>query len=454
MLPDNVLLEIFYFYRDDPFYDIYFRWRWKTLTQVCRRWRHVVFGSPRRLDLRIVCTNRTPISRLLDIWPPFPIIVFHLPIPRCSAVGEGGVENIIAALKCCDRISGIHMYNVRGPVLENLVPVLHEPLPVLTHFSLKSHDDSVPVLPETLLGGFAPRLQSFVLDGIPFPTFPKFILRFTHIVLLHLLEIPSSGYISPEVMATCLAALPNLKYLSIGFRSPPSRLLESSPPHLTRAALPGLSCLAFSGVSEYFEDFVARIETPHLTCLNIGFFMDLIFDIPRLCNFIDRTEGLKPFDQARIQFSGQEIEIVLGSSTQFKLGIRCERPDWQLSSMTQIFDQQLALLHHVERLEICELPGRIPEWRDDPDMDPSQWLELFRLFVTAQGLHVSEGLVSPVARALQDLTGKMAAEVVPVLQTLFLEGLQPSGPVDEAMKSFATARKLSHQPVVIQRWER
>jgi len=370
-------------------------------------------------------------------------------MPPCPVVDRDSVENIIAALECCDRISGIHMYNIRGPVLEKLVPVLHEPLPVLTHFSLSSHDESVPVLPETFLGGFAPRLQSFVLMGIPFPSLPKIILHFTHIVLLHLLEIPSSGYISPEVMATCLAALPNLKYLSIGFRSPPSRLLQSSPPHLTCAALPDLSCLAFSGVSEYFEDFVARIDTPHITCLNIGFFMDLIFDVPRLCNFIDRIEGLKPFNQARIEFSGREIEIVLGSSIQFKLGIRCERPDWQLSSMTQIFNQQLLLLYHVEQLEICELPGRIPEWRDDPDMDSSQWLELFRLFVAARSLHVSERLVSPVARALQDLTGQMATGVLPVLRTLFLEGLQSSGPVHEAMKSFATARHLSHQPVVI-----
>ena len=94
------------------------------------------------------------------------------------------------------------------------------------------------------------------------------------------------------------------------------------------------------------------------------------------------------------------------------------------------------------------------EWKDDPDMESSQWLELFRLFVAAQSLHVSERLVSPVARALKDLTGQTATEVLPLLRTLFMEGLQPSGRVHEAMKSFTNARQLSHQPVVIQRWER
>jgi len=457
LLPDNVLLETFHFYKNGlEFSDgiAYPRgWTWETLTHVCRRWRHVVFGSPRRLDLRLVCTSKTPSSRLLDIWPPFPIIV-SLP-PQYRVVDENGMENLIAALECRDRISEIRLLDVSGPVIEKLVTVLPGSLPVLTDFVLTSTDESVPVLPETFLGGFAPRLQLFQLTGIPFPSFPKFILCFTHIVQLYLVKIPSSGYISPEVMATCLTALPNLKYLSIDFRSPPPHLLQLHPPHLTRAALPALMFLFFSGVSEYFEDFVARIDTPRLTGLGIAFFMDLIFDIPQLRNFIDRTGGIKPFNGAEIQFSGQVIGIDFGppplplGRPPFWLEIRCERPDWQLSSMTQIFSQQLPLLSHVEQLRFSSFG-----WKEVPDMDSSQWLELFRLFVAAQSLHVSEGLVSPVAGALQDLTEQMATEVLPVLRTLALEGLQSSGPVHEAIKSFATARQLSHQPVVIQRWER
>ena len=451
VLPDNVLLETFHFYKDDtPDYPT-FSWRWKTMTQVCRRWRDVVFGSPLRLDLQLVCTGTTPVSRLLDIWPPFPITVY-LPYPR-SVLDENGVENIIAALQCRDRISNILIYEIRGPELEKLVNVLHEPLPLLTRFSLRSSDESVPVLPETFLGGSAPRLRTFVLRGIPFPSFPKFILHFTHITYLHLFDIPNSGYISPKVMATCLAALPHLFGFSIGFRSPPSGLLQLSPPHFTRVTLPALSELDFSGASEYFEDFVARIDTPRLTWFRTVFFMDLIFDIPRLRNFIDGTEGLKPFNQARIEISGQAIEIVFDAPIRFELEIRCERPDWQLSSMTQIFSQQLPLLSHVEQLELCESRRGDLEWKDDPDMDSAQWLELFRLFVAVQSLYVTEGLVSPVARALQDLTPHTATEVLPVLQTLFLEELQPSGPVHEAMKPFDTARQLSQQPVLIQRWE-
>ena len=458
VLPDNVLLEIFHFYKDDALNspDLSLTWRWTPLTQVCRRWRHVVIGSPRRLDLRLVCTMTTPVSRLLDIWPPFPITVY-LPYPR-SVLDENGVENIISALECRDRISNIIIYMIRGPDLEKLVNVLHEPLPVLTTLLLwsRSSDEPVPVLPETFLGGPAPRLQDFRLWGIPFPSFPKFILHCTHIADLSLNDIPNSGYISPKVMATCLVALPHLKFLTIGFRSPPSGLLQLSPPHLTRAALPALSFLAFSGASEYFEDFVARIDTPRLTSLRTTFFMDPTFDIPRLRNFIDHTEGLKSFNQAAITFLDclVRIEFGPGSSPQFRLEIICERLDWQLSSITQIFSEQLPLLSHVERLELDEFSGIGFEWKDDPDIDSAQWLELFRLFVAAQSLHVSETLVSSVARALQDLKEQTATEVLPVLQTLFLEGLQPSGPGHEAIKSFDTARQLSQQPVLIQRWER
>ena len=143
------------------------------------------------------------------------------------------------------------------------------------------------------------------------------------------------------------------------------------------------------------------------------------------------------------------ISVVLGSPTRFRLEIRCERPDWQLSSITQIFSEQLPLLSHVEQLEL----SKDLESQDDPDTDSSQWLELFHLFVAAQTLYISKILVSPISRALQDLTGQSATEVLPMLQSLFVEGFEPSGPVHEAMKPFVTARQLSHQPVVIEQWE-
>ena len=81
-------------------------------------------------------------------------------------------------------------------------------------------------------------------------------------------------------MAACLAALPTLQLLNIGFRSPLSHPPQTTlPPHIC-IVLPGLTQLVFRGISEYFEDFIAQIDAPLLRELDITLFMDLIFEIP------------------------------------------------------------------------------------------------------------------------------------------------------------------------------
>jgi hypothetical protein len=257
-------------------------------------------------------------------------------------------------------------------------------------------------------------------------------------------------------MVTCLAALPNLKDLHIGFQSPLSRPPQITPPPRTRLVLPALTQLSFLGVSEYFEDFVAQIDTPLLNSLLVTFFMDLIFDIPRLRHFVGRAERLEPLNQAVMEFHDGTIWI--GDSDRihrFKLEIRCERPDWQLSSMAQIFGQQLPLLSHVERLKVIfQYRHSNIKWINNPDMDPSLWLELFHLFISLQHLYVSKELVPPVAAALQQLREGRTMEVLPALHSLFLERLEPSGPVPEGIQSFVAARQLSYHHIAVQKWER
>jgi hypothetical protein len=454
MLPDNVLIEIFDVYRKDIIIYAHwiYTWKFQALIQVCRRWRSVIFGSPLRLDLRVVCTDTTPTRTSLDIWPPFPISI------SCRyRVDEKSVENVIAAIKLGhDRISHISIEYINGSALDKLAAAMEQPLPTLKCCCLGLSEDSQsePVLPETFLGGSAPQLEYFDLNGIRFPTFPQFILSSTHIQSLSIYDMPHSGYISPNAMAACLAALPNLEDLYIGFRSPLSRPPQTTPPPRTRIVLPAVTQLFFCGVSEYFEDFVAQIDTPLLNRLNVMFFMDLIFDIPQLRHFIGRAERLEPLDQATMEINDRVIWIRDSDRLprRFKLQILCERPDWQLSSMVQIFGQQLPLLSHIKELEIFQLQYANIEWIDNPDMDTSQWLELFHLFIVLQRLYVSAKLVAPVAAALQELTEGRTMEVLPALHSLFLEGLEPSGPVPEGIKSFVAARQLSDHHVAVQSW--
>jgi hypothetical protein len=367
-------------------------------------------------------------------------------------VDEKSVENVIAAVEHGhDRISHISINNINGSELEKLAAAMQQPLPTLKYLRLRSYVTSAPQLPETFLGGSAPLLEYFKLSGIPFPTFPRFILSSTHIRYLTISNIPHSGYISPNAMVACLAALPNLEHLAIGFDSPLSRPPQITPPPRTRIVLPALTRLIFRGVSEYFEDFVTQIDTPLLSELLVTFFMDLIFEIPQLRHFIDRAQRLKPFDRARMDFYDGDINIGVGL---FELQIQCERPDWQLSSMVQIFGQQLPLLSHVEQLEIIQYTQADIEWIDNPDMDSSLWLELFHLFIAVQSLYVSAELVAPADATLQELTEERTMEVLPSLHSLFLEGLEPSGPVPEGIKSFVAARQLSAHHVAVQSWNR
>jgi hypothetical protein len=146
-------------------------------------------------------------------------------------------------------------------------------------------------LPNSFLGGFAPRLEVVNFFHLPFSGLPKLLLSATHFVDLRLYDIPHPGYISPDAMVAALSTLPSLKYLSIGFKSPEScpDLETRRLPPSTRSVLPALKSFAFKGASEYLEDLVTDIDALQLNKLEITFFNDIVFDTPQLIQFISRT---------------------------------------------------------------------------------------------------------------------------------------------------------------------
>jgi hypothetical protein len=263
-LPDDALLEIFNRYREDQLY--FFTWWWETLAHVCRRWRRIVFESPKHLHLLLACNGNTPTTTALDTWPPLPIAITCFP---WHARTEEGVENIVAALICRDRVSEITLDGLKDSALERFAAVMQEPIPALTHLRLSSRDQTALVLPESFLGGSAPRLRSFALVGISFPTFSSFALSARHLLSLRLWDIPDAGYISPERVAICLVELPNLEAISIGFLPSRPRLFQTSPPPPTRIILPSLTYFAFRGHSGYLEDLKARIDIPSINELEL-----------------------------------------------------------------------------------------------------------------------------------------------------------------------------------------
>lgn len=449
IFPDLALLGIFESYVDEA------RQGWCTLAHVCRKWRNVVLGSPLRLDLRLYCTARTPVREMLDIWPPLPIVI------GANGHEKWGVDNILAALEHNDRICTIDLWHIPRSLLEKVLEAMRDPFPALTFLQLYPGNETAPVVSASFLGGSAPHLKTLKLNGIPFPALPKLLLSATHLVDLDLWRIPYSGYISPEAMVTCLSMLTRLKSLFIGFESPryPPHLNSRCPPPPTRTVLPVLTKLWFKGVGDYLEDLVARINAPLLNNLRIIFFLQLVFDTPELTQFIGRTPKLKAHGEAHVFFRDRNISVTLPQSGPetidgaLQLEISCTQSDWQLSSLAQVCKSTFprTFIPAVERVYFRS--GSWPlRWQDD--MEKSQWLELFHPFTAVKGLYISQEFAPLIVPAVQELVGERVTEVLPSLQTLFLEETHASGPFQETIGNFVSARQHTKHPIVVSRWER
>jgi hypothetical protein len=476
ILPGDVLLEIFDFYVD-PTRKYDGLEAWCTLVHVCRKWRNIVLESPLRLNLRIRCYPATPTrsrqekSRLrkvrgrvktallvatsmrekLDIWPALPIALEQYDKYWGST---WGVVNVAAVLEQNNRICQIGLFDVPTSQMEVILAAMHKPFPVLTDLRLESDDQTGSVDPGSFLGGSAPCLRYLQLDYIPFPGLPKLLFSATHLTDLRLFHISHSGYISPEAMVSCFSALTRLESFFLHFRSPESFPVREHrrPPPPTHTLLPALTQLSFYGISEYLDDLVVRIDTPLLDHLKTNFFY-FIPDTVQLVQFIDRTPKLKAHNEAHMFF--YKLGVHLKFPQQFVKGLEIlyKVVDWQVLSVAQVFTSSPshAFSATVERLYICD---NYASWEGDIRVEENHWLELLRPFTSVKSLYLSRVIVPRIAPALQELIGERVAEVLPALQTLFLEDSNLSGPVQEAIELFVSGRQFSSHPVAVSHWER
>ncbi|KAI0289335.1 hypothetical protein BC826DRAFT_612084 [Russula brevipes] len=412
VLPDDVLLDIFDFYVDEGLRVQ----AWHTLVHVCRRWRNLVFASPRRLDSQLLCKDRTPVRKLLGIWPAFPMQIhsFGSESPKC-------VDNIVAALEHPDRVLRIKLGNVRKSAMERFSAVMQVPFPELTHLDMWSYDE-LPVLPEAFLGGSIPRLRFLSLERISFPPVGRLLLSASHLTFLSLLYLPPSRYISPDAMAASLFSLTSLETLRLGFRSPQSRPDRPSLLPPTRVIVPVLASLSFSGSREYLEDLVARIDAPLLYHFDITFFLDPIFDltfflnftfdIPHFSHFLGRATELN-FDAACVVLDHFSISLKFDEPHGSKLQIRCGRIDRQISSMALVCAQLSPLLSRTEQLYLLSNYFDLATEGGD-DIEFTQFLlELFQPFYSLRSLYIMKSLLPFVVPALRPLAGERATDVLP-----------------------------------------
>ena len=466
MLTGDVLLDIFVFYRNNHDYSLRLVWEWDLLAHVCRKWRQIIFESPHRLNLQILCTHKTPVMKNLGIWPAFPLVIdYNYSYSRAT-------DNVIAALGHPDRVCYVKL-TVTDSQLAPMAALMLERFPLLTHLYIYSEDRSAPVFTTEFLGGSAPRLQELGLSGISYPALPRLLLSASGLVTLRLHNISAIGYISPETVVRCLAALPQLETLIVGFRasyrpslSDPfdstsffSSLTASSPDSLSdqilpplvtqKIVLPALTDFQFKGGFDYLEDIIPHIDCPRLEDITIEClyqYEDL--EVARLSKFIDRSVG--PFSHAYVSLLSSRLAFNLDRHANHKgwgrhtdgTSISFAMAESHVFEMTQVLSQFSVAFSTIIHLELkVKVKVFIEESTSNVD-----WLHLLRQFPAMQMLYVSREHARVIALALEDIKAEMVAEELPSLALICLEG-QPASFVEKF--EFVAARRLTDHPVTV-----
>lgn len=441
-LPDDVLLAIFTSYLG-RFGEIDV---WRTLVHVCQRWRYLVFASPGHLNLRLECTIETRAREMLGVWPAFPIVITD----ESGSRALSGVDNIIAALERRDRVCQITLDDIPGWKMDTLVPAMLGPFPALEGIIFGAHEweGAMAVVPNSFLGGSAPQLQWFTFHAIPFPALPTLLFSTRNLVDLQLSGIPRSGYISPEVMVTCLSAMPRLKSLRFQFESPesfPNRESRRHPP-LARSTLPALRELLFEGVDEYFEDLVARIDSPVIWALEITFFHRHFYDFSQLSQFIGRVEVFKSPASANIMFLNGAAEGLVSMITdrpaRLSLNISCNELHLQLRYFVQVFSSPLLPFSDIEMLDIFSV-DKLQQSQWGPTAEDFLWLDLLHAFPAVKVLDIDKNSLTPVAYTLKEVVKERITEIFPAIREVSIGEHLPSRSILRAIEKFASARGLS-----------
>ena len=198
-----------------------------------------------------------------------------------------------------------------------------------------------------------------------------------------------------------------------------------------------------------------RSTTPRLERLQINFFNQLTFSVPRLLQFIIAAENLR-LGNAVLTFSDKLVDtgvyrhgISFGPANEYSFGIvvLCCHLDWQASSMAQIFNSLSQIFSAVEHLAL-QLDLHSESSEEHNDVDRTEWRKLLRPFSNLKTLQIHEGLVRDLSHCLPLEDGELPLELLPELQTITLYG---SGDTGDGFTSFIDTRRNAGRPVTLVR---
>lgn len=447
-VPDDILLHVFdHYVAEAPRIET-----WHTLVHVCRQWRTLVFESPRRLDLRIECTDQTAVREKLDVWPAFPIVIS---MAHGTHVDSTCVDNIKALLEYNDRVCQIEI----PFATEDISAALEKPFPALTDMYLWSDlrfGQRVNYSnPYNFLGGSS-LLRSLRLKAITIPELPKLLLSCTDLVELDLSPIEDPKLIPSEAIYAILSSLTKLEVFSLLLIL--DDLLDDSlerqnpppPTPSTRFVLPALTHFQFLGSGEYLEELMSRIDGPLLNQLYINF--NRLFETPQFVRFISNIPEFLTPHKASMGFDDRKVWIKFFSPTGnvLRLSIGYNLPYQRFQRLAQFCRAPLPSLLTLESLYIGEIRD-LPQRHRRENAETTQWLELFQSFSNVKRLFISKAFAPRIAPVLQELVGEKVLDVLPVLKSLYLEELRS---VQEAIWQFVATRQLLGHSVAVFQWDR
>jgi len=426
------------------------RW-WYKLAQVCRRWRYLILGSARYLRLSLVCSRGTPVTEMLEHFPPLPLIIDH--VDRSDFIATEDEEGIMLALRHHHRVRRIRL-SMPVSNLQKVLEALDNEFPILEWLYIRPPVDQNMSL--TLPKLFrAPQLRHLKLSNFAFPVGSPLLTTATGLVTLSLDDTSPFVYSHPNDLFRRLSQMPQLEILGIAFHYPsPNREVKREllrRPLTTRVILPNLRWFGFKGASAYLEALLPCMTAPFLAKLQVMFFDQRTFHLPHLLQFLSTAENLSFGSATLIFWEGWISAIVYPNKDArvyaFYMDIVCRGVDRQVASAAQIFRVLRPAFSAMENLTLeYQWYGLSSEWRNGAHR--TRWRALLRSFSNVKTLRVDSALVSQLSRSLELEDGESHVELLPQLKELSYPNLREFG---DAFTAFIDACRIAGRPVTVVR---
>ncbi|KAF8490533.1 hypothetical protein F5888DRAFT_1808005 [Russula emetica] len=473
ILDNDSLLNIFHFYRPAPSslgendadaVEIlgganwnHERW-WYSLVQVCRRWRYLVLESAPFLGISLLCTYGTPVADMLAHLPCLPLIIDYLdPYDDLTVDDELG---IILALWHCDRVRRIRLMQP-VPVLQRLLMILQGEFPNLEYLFIEQHPYYWPEaehstfvnIPKTFR---APRLRYLVVMGLQISIGSPLFKTIGNSVALEL-RISFIGYLHPNILLQQLSVVRQRETPGNTFdhHLPSDDIDRQSLQRATmRRVTPYLRRFGFQGANAYLETLLPRVATRLLERLQLYFFNQLIYLIPRRREFM-RTVEIPRLKSVMLTFLKDHSRVDAFSPDElwnlrnyiFSMGLSSRYLDWQVAHTAQVVHMLRTVFSEVERLQLRYDRHTVPISSEGNDeADRTQWRKLLRTFGNANTLGIDYGLIWQLSRSLQPGEGESPMDLLPELQRISYSTFEPS---DDVFAQFVDACQKAGRHVTV-----